>query len=1374
MINSIVFADAHSEMDAQIKKPNIAEKTFSYMVRGIAYQVYSRFLKDNNVTLDSLVYNKDVDNYNISLYRINTEDTSVGNVKYAKGDFDPLASFFRDFYYLFQYIGIGVVMVLGIWHTLLFRNLGGNPQKLAKLRDTMRRWFISIMLMLNAPLLLDVLVKFNAGFTDIFYTTVSSKLSQASNSNTGNGFLLDTFLQIAVDDSTLVSALVYLMAVVLNVYLLFYYFVRDLTICFLFMVFPFLASFHSAKKDIVGIWFREIASNIFTQAIQGVVFAVVLIMAVVLPKTFYFELFTLTAFAMVLPFTQVFKVILGLEGNIGGAKSLAGFGGFLTAMTLGKTALSLGKNAVSGTANSLSDLSRARTGMKKLDKNIGDKGLELARSGLSPDERKTKELELQNLKNRKEVLQNQQRRAGRKLLSTGVGFAGGVFGGVTMGVGTAPLGKNVAMAFATGGMLVGQTAGQGLGLLAGSGLSAVGGAMDLYKISHADSTKTNQENEEEYFGLNNPEFQADKEFTAKELRALKTQKILNAVGLKSAGEFAYASMTPARKSQEQLEKMNNLKMSMSKDKSVLYTEDEKGNKAIQWIGAGDASMKDGEIAQYAVGFNNGTMQLSEGRLEDLKQQAGQSVVGDEIEGQIKSSEDFMNIKNEEIATMTSRNQGMYRTQALDEAKKDSRYLQVKEVTQTAKELATSRLRDEKLAELTSQGVPNSQALKESEIYARNHAEFQPEYLDAKRQEDEWLDKIAFKGYESNGIKVASLQEQIESKNRPNVEELAEQNALSRVKENMVNHEFSRLQRAELTNMKNLRGVSGLSNIVPMSEQTIFNDKSGEYLFNPQSQEQFVNKINEVQPNLPINEVEKMEDLRCYQDSEKTIIYQQQDNGVNKTLWQGKGDATLTTSRDFNVGVVNKKEIEPMLESQAKNIVSSMPSSTIMSSEPYISSYQNGIKEIIPSYAGKLDNDSIRDFASQQHATANEGAYSVVRDSMINDTYNNLVGNEIKITGNNNIPEQRLNELQQSAVHQVENNLMANSIESTPQYQNAYSQIVRNVVPSYNPSMGNVVEFINDKASVLEKSSYDTATESLIKDQYVNLQGQHSQISNQLQTITGSNIAPMSVATEFQGDTRTFYTNQNLDMLNMDNNATITTNQPIPEESILRFYQGANSTDYYREYQDANGTKLIHVATSEGNPSCASGTCNYGQAIYTNGNIYQDKTTYSLDGSVWEYQNPNTTEKFDAEIIPSFATQIANDTPITIIPVINSTGESSLQLFNAKSNDYIGEEYVTPTLARQLQDVQVMHVYRDASGSYQTHYEGQMTDRDYHLINNANYTSEVKNIKQRKALVQEKIEDIGKKKNELLEYVDVASGFRVRSTVNRNTELLNSL
>lgn len=273
---------------------------------------------------DKLIFNYDGSSFNSDLNLMILKSNAVSKK-------------ILSIYGMMQYIGSAILVSISGLIVLDFLKAADNPRHKAVLLGRLKRLVIALFLLNSIPTVVDIMLAFNYAITDTFRLVCDT--FKTSSVDYGKSFLTEVFKGL-IDKATGVEAfalsLAYLMSSIINLWIIVFYMIRDLSISFLLIFAPVLVCFLPFRTDLLVSWFKEMFSNIITQSFQAFVFAVVVAIVSGLSdgkSDLYSDIYALVAFALFIPITGMLKKLAGLEGQVGAAKSLAGVGA--TAMTLG-------------------------------------------------------------------------------------------------------------------------------------------------------------------------------------------------------------------------------------------------------------------------------------------------------------------------------------------------------------------------------------------------------------------------------------------------------------------------------------------------------------------------------------------------------------------------------------------------------------------------------------------------------------------------------------------------------------------------------------------------------------------------------------------------------------------------------------------------------------------------------------------------------------------------------------------------------------------------------------------------------------------------------------------------------------------------------
>lgn len=294
------------------------------LIRGIASAI-AALINKMDAGMDKLIFNVS-SNFKEPVLLKDANITLLKN--------NTLSSQLMTLYDLFIYIAVTMLGSLGAWITFDFIKTSNDARHKVVLKDRLKKLIISIVLLTSMPLLFDELMIINQVIVDVFRMIIVS----AGGGDSAKGlFLSDIFKTMSESNkSDIILAVIYLMSTFINLWLVVFYMIRDLAISLLFIISPVIAIMLPYRTDLVLKWFKEMISNIFTQSIQAFIMAVVIMIASAIgtDAKLYDQIFALVAFASFIPLTAAVKKSLGLEGEIGAAKSNAGLGAVVGAVGL--------------------------------------------------------------------------------------------------------------------------------------------------------------------------------------------------------------------------------------------------------------------------------------------------------------------------------------------------------------------------------------------------------------------------------------------------------------------------------------------------------------------------------------------------------------------------------------------------------------------------------------------------------------------------------------------------------------------------------------------------------------------------------------------------------------------------------------------------------------------------------------------------------------------------------------------------------------------------------------------------------------------------------------------------------------------------------
>lgn len=325
---------------------NIICKGIAYLIRKIGDLAAALLGKDFlNTGMEKLMFN--VDEFKDSATVFSDYNLSLLNSTFT-------TSLFK-IYYAFIYIAISLLGTVTLLTVIDFVKTANDASHKAKLKSRLIKLLITIVLLLGMPYLLDLVLTINQAICDIFRLLI---LNLTDGSFEVSNILSAFEKRSSADNDNIVLSIIYLMAAIINIWLVIFYMIRDIAIAILFIISPLISIILPYKTDIFMKWLKEICSNIFTQSIQAFLMTILIVItsAVGSDSTFYEDIFALVIFAMFIPLTGKIKNLLGLEGDFGAARSNAGVAGLLGAAAVGGMALGSVKNAISGVRGGVDDL----------------------------------------------------------------------------------------------------------------------------------------------------------------------------------------------------------------------------------------------------------------------------------------------------------------------------------------------------------------------------------------------------------------------------------------------------------------------------------------------------------------------------------------------------------------------------------------------------------------------------------------------------------------------------------------------------------------------------------------------------------------------------------------------------------------------------------------------------------------------------------------------------------------------------------------------------------------------------------------------------------------------------------------------------------
>ena len=594
---------------------NILGKVIAGFLKLLAELIYAG-LSAANISIYNLVYSSDGPISKLTLFT-------------PGGTQDLLA----QFYNIFTYIALAMFIPIAYWAGTSISKGGDSPQHKSMLKDRMMKLVLTMVYLYTMPEILTLLVKISNGLTSVFAGIGQSVLG-GNNSDVVGAYLATTA------DMDIISAFTALMLVGLNLWMIFHYIIRDLTITFLFVFFPIIAIWYPFSEGMIKQWWKTLLGNLFVQPIHAVVLTVVLSMGAAnigsASTTLAQDTFTLVSFAAIIPISSVIKSMLGLESGVGAGSSRAGFGGLLMATRLASGAIRGAGRAKDGIADAIQEKAGNKIATEEIEKNLQVSATgRAALGGLDKPLPSSSSKALENINTttatgKQEALEKIKRsnKAANKQILKNVGsIAGGAFlgtAGAMIGAGMGDAKASTALGFA--GVGIGSMAGKNLTGASHTVASAVLGvnefdnkikelqvqeaANELFKneetgeldmVKAKEYINTNPEAYKEiaqnkYVGLDHKMLKGSS-FQAQERNALLSKKRWEHMGSGNVSNYfakkSYASLTPARKSQEELRAINNAVLYQDREKSIIYTPNNEGGVGeILSVGSGNTSLSE--------------------------------------------------------------------------------------------------------------------------------------------------------------------------------------------------------------------------------------------------------------------------------------------------------------------------------------------------------------------------------------------------------------------------------------------------------------------------------------------------------------------------------------------------------------------------------------------------------------------------------------------------------------------------------------------------------------------------------------------------------------------------------------------------------------
>jgi len=616
-VSNVAYAD-DEEGEA-----NFVEKSFSWVVRSFGLGLKNMLLSDPKYQLDGLVFNTVVERDEDGKFIRTKNRADMGLTLLASEGTATrkVAEFFYTFYTIFEYIALSLLAPIAIWISIYFQSAAFNAQKKAELKDKLFRLFVTLFLLSCMPDIIDMFLVFNGLIVDIFKTVAHDYILGG---NFENQTLMESFYQQAKDTGKLAQNVVYLMSVFLNVWFVIFYFIRDFTISFLFLVFPVLAVLYPINKGAITHWFKEMASNIFTQAIHAMLLTISFGIAFLPegPTTMPLMIYSMVSMAMIIPMTATFKRFIGLEGNIGAAKSMAGLGLMMGAYHIGRGMLRDVKQGASNFKEGYNEWKDAKAGERLAMKgytgtDIADGKSDLSQQ-LSPVGSGSKVLSVDDYKAKR-------RQARKKMLQSAGRLTGGVGASALSAAGMSVFGGQAALIGAAGGMVTFGALGEKVGQGTGRALNQMGASLENTNAIAQKSIMEGisyEEAELQYYGVDYDKNTMDSEYVKQQLKFKKAMTKYNAIGRPELALRKSSKHAPKKHSADELRNMEGLKLYQSDKVSALYQEGEHGEMNILRTFEGDKNLEEPVVRDIKFGGTPSWEELSNESLKNIKLETG--------------------------------------------------------------------------------------------------------------------------------------------------------------------------------------------------------------------------------------------------------------------------------------------------------------------------------------------------------------------------------------------------------------------------------------------------------------------------------------------------------------------------------------------------------------------------------------------------------------------------------------------------------------------------------------------------------------------------------------------------------------------------------
>lgn len=634
------------------EEPNFFIKILTAGARFINKFIYKK-LDEESLSIDALVFNGDTSFAGLSLFK-------PGEVQ----------DFIAVFYSVFLYIALVFLAPISLSAAYNFSKAGDNPQQKAMLLDKLYRILFTFVLLHAMPDVIAAIAKINNAFVNIIKSIFSVLMGSESNNIIGE-YIINN--KGAIDETV-----TGLMLIGINIWIIGFYIMRDLVVCFLFLFYPIIAIWHPMEKGMVGNWLREMASNIFSQPIQAVIFTIVVALGNNLglvdnANKLSNKIYVFVAFASIIPLTSIVKRLLKLESGIGVGKSLAGFGAVAGLFRLTNMVSKTFKENGNFVKDNLRQLSSNKNVAMQSEKNISSVE-DMSKPLINP--RQSNQYNTQG--NAQKGINDIERdnRALRRDTAKGIGsMVAGGYGSLVGAAMMAGVGPNEAIMGGTVGLGIGRSMGNSITDKVYAGGSAIKHRNDTksaidnlskemmvedynknyntdYSVDNFQqfeedyindivrdySIDTNDPKEmkkarnlynearddyrnkatDKYYNLDNPILEGT-EFKEKELQALKKKEMWRNMGVGSFSNNmsarSYVKEAPYRMSADEMKEVENPRLYQDQDVSIIYSENSDKGIEILSISEGNPYFSGNPIDEYITFDGNNEDVIPQHKME---------------------------------------------------------------------------------------------------------------------------------------------------------------------------------------------------------------------------------------------------------------------------------------------------------------------------------------------------------------------------------------------------------------------------------------------------------------------------------------------------------------------------------------------------------------------------------------------------------------------------------------------------------------------------------------------------------------------------------------------------------------------------------------